>query len=70
MSKKNIHHRLPHCFGGKRTRENTVKVRKDLHQCFHQLFSINGRAMTTEEIANELNNVWCDPRVKFVVMRR
>jgi hypothetical protein len=70
MPKKDIHHRLPHCQGGKRDKKNIVKVKRNLHQMFHQLFSKDGRAMTVQEIANELNTVWCDPNVQFVVVRR
>lgn len=68
--RKDKHHRLPKSLGGKRNRDNLVKAPRNKHQAFHFLFSIDGRAMTSDEIANELNNVWCDPRVKFVVMRR
>jgi hypothetical protein len=68
--RKDRHHRLPKCQGGKRDKRNLSKVPRDKHQMFHQLFSIDGRAMTALEIANELNTVWCDPNVKFEITRR
>jgi hypothetical protein len=68
--RKDCHHRLPKSFGGKRDKGNLSKVPRDKHQMFHQLFSTEGRAMTSEEIANQLNTVWCDPNVKFVVVTR
>jgi len=67
---KNIHHRKDKYHGGKSTKRNLIYVRKNYHQMFHQLFSKNGVPMTPQEIAGELNNVWCDPDIKFIVVKR
>jgi len=64
------HHKLPRCFGGTRNHNNLSKVDKKKHSMFHQLFSKDGYAMTSQEIADELNNVWCDPSIRFVIQER
>lgn len=68
--KMDRHHRLPRVFKGDRNKGNIIKVDKVKHSMFHQLFSIGGCAMTVEQIANELNTIWCDPNVEFVCIRR
>jgi hypothetical protein len=69
--RKDRHHRLPKIHGGRRNKKNMVKVPMDLHHWFHKIFSRhNGEAMSVEEIAHELNTVWCDPNSLFVIVKR
>ena len=60
------HHRLPKSIGGSDHAFNISMVPADLHVAWHTLF-VNYDAQT---IANIINNVWLDPKVKFVLKKR
>jgi hypothetical protein len=61
----NRHHRCPRSHGGtknKPVRGNCVKVDKDKHHFWHCLFD----NLPGEQVMNELNTKWLDPRFKVV----
>jgi len=61
---KSRHHRVPHSKGGSNHPPNTIKVPHHLHVAYHVLFG----TMTPQEIAEELNSRWIDPKYKFLVV--
>jgi hypothetical protein len=72
MSKKcrrfDYHHRLPQSRGGTDTYPagNLVRVNKVKHAYWHALFA--NREL--EDIVEELNRVWIDPRMKLTIEQR
>jgi len=58
------HHRLPRSRGGGNQHSNISLVLVKHHRAFHLLF---GNA-TAEEVAEELNRRWIDPRKKLIVI--
>lgn len=62
MKMKSVHHRRPRSRGGKTNKRNCCKVNSDRHHHWHALFG----NMSGEEIMNEFNSCWLDPRFKIV----
>jgi hypothetical protein len=60
------HHRRPRSQGGGNEPENISVVNRDKHDAWHFLF----KNYNPEQIAIIINNVWLDPRYKFVVKKR
>jgi len=61
------HHRRSRFLGGDNSEENISIVTDVKHRAWHILFS---GERTIDSIADELNDVWIDPRYKLVVERR
>jgi hypothetical protein len=61
----NRHHKLPRSRGGGLGR-NCVRVDQKRHYFWHCLFG----NMTGEEIAEEVNRCWLDPRFKLTIQPR
>ena len=64
MSWRNVHHRWPKSKHGPTNRWNCCKVDAKRHNLWHCLFG----NMTGEEIAEEVNRCWLDPRYKLIVV--
>lgn len=60
------HHRKCKSLGGSDQESNISIVPHDMHVAFHKLF---GNA-TAGQIARMLNNIWIDPGVKLVVVKK
>jgi hypothetical protein len=58
----NVHHRLPRSRGGKSNKYNCANVNKTRHYWWHCMFS----NMTGEQIMQDINTNWLDPRFKIV----
>ena len=59
---RNKHHRKPRSQGGKSTKYNCVLVDENRHYLWHKLFA----NMTGEEIMQDFNTCFIDPRFKIV----
>jgi hypothetical protein len=72
MSRKRFrydyHHRLPQSKGGTDyyPEGNLVRVNKVKHAHWHALFANRD----LEDIVDELNNLWIDPRFKLTIEQR
>lgn len=63
---RNKHHRWPRSRNGKTNNWNCCMVDAKRHSLWHALFG----SMTGEEIAEEVNRCWLDPRFKLIVQPR
>jgi hypothetical protein len=61
-----FHHRRPRSKGGSDAPENISKVSSKEHRAWHIMFN----NMSPTQIAQKINDVWLDPRFKFVVIQR
>ena len=70
LAGKNRHHRQCESNGGHayvfKGESNVVNVDSHRHALWHQMFG----NMFPEEIVDEINKLWLDPRVKLVLERR
>lgn len=67
-AKTDYHHRLPRSRGGTDffPEGNLVRVNKVRHANWHRLWADR----SLEEIVDEMNELWIDPRYKLVIERR
>lgn len=59
------HHRHPKCLGGGEGRNISI-IPVSHHRAWHTLF----QSMTPQQICDEINDKYIDPRVEFVVVPR
>jgi len=60
------HHRRQKCHKGTDDPSNISIVPRYLHEAYHTLF----KNMNTNQIANELNEVWIDPSFELVARKK
>jgi hypothetical protein len=58
------HHRLPKSRNGANDPPNVVKVPQSKHEAWHILFS----NMTAQEVLEQMNDWWIDPRYKLCLV--
>ena len=64
--KPSVHHRRCRSNGGGEEGSNLVTVHTFLHRSWHNLF----QNKLPPEICDIINDVWGDPRYKFICVRR
>ena len=61
---ESTHHRRPRSLGGDNSERNLIELPRSRHCAWHTLF----QNWTPERIADEINNRYLDPDVKFVAV--